>query len=53
METRKSNPAALLPIVVFLVFYLGSGIYFEYINPPEGGMGFYIMTTSSSCFSSS
>ena len=38
METRKSNPAALLPIVVFLVFYLGSGIYFEYINPPEGGM---------------
>ena len=44
METRKSNPAALLPIVVFLVFYLGSGIYFEYINPPEGGMGFYIMS---------
>ena len=44
MNEKRSNPAALLPIVVFLVFYLGSGIYFEYINPPEGGMGFYIMS---------
>ena len=41
---KKPNPAALIPIVVFLVFYLGSGIYFEFINPMEGQMGFYIMS---------
>lgn len=35
---------ALLPILVFLVFYLGSGIYFEFINPTEGQMGFYVMS---------
>ena len=44
MEERKPNAKALLPILVFLVLYLGSGIYFEYINPPEGGMGFYIIS---------
>ena len=44
MEKKKANAAALLPILVFLVLYLGSGIYFEYINPVEGGMGFYIMS---------
>lgn len=26
----KSNPAALLPIGVFLVLYLGCGLLFEY-----------------------
>ena len=36
---KKSNPAALLPIAVFLVFYLGLGILFEYrLKIP---MGFY------------
>jgi len=35
----KSNPAALLPIGVFLVLYLGLGIVFEYIMKIE--MGFY------------
>lgn len=44
MEKKKPNGMALLPIVVFLIIYLGSGIYYEYINPPEGGMGFYIMS---------
>ncbi len=44
MEKKKANGFALLPILVFLVLYLGSGIYFEYINPVEGGMGFYIMS---------
>ena len=44
METRKPNGKALLPIVVFLILYLGSGIYFEYIRPIEGQMGFYIMS---------
>ena len=44
MKEKKGNAFALLPIVVFLVLYLGSGIYFEYIKPAEGGMGFYIMS---------
>ena len=43
-ETKKPNPGALLPIAVFLVLYLGTGIYFEYIHPVEGQMGFYIMS---------
>ena len=38
------NPVALLTIIVFLIIYLGNGIYFEYINPIEGKMGFYIMS---------
>ena len=28
---KKGKPSALLPIAVFLVFYLGLGIYSEYI----------------------
>ena len=44
MKKRKPNPAALLPILVFLIIYLGSGIYFEYIHPTEGQMGFYVMS---------
>ncbi|ORX80037.1 hypothetical protein BCR32DRAFT_269095 [Anaeromyces robustus] len=35
----KSNPIGLLPILVFLVIYLGLGITFEYILKIE--MGFY------------
>ena len=42
--TVKPNAKALLPIVVFLVIYLGSGIYFEYIAPIEGEMGFYVVS---------
>ena len=38
------NLKALLPILIFLIIYLGNGIYFEYINPIEGKMGFYIMS---------
>ncbi|MDO4393631.1 MAG: Na+/H+ antiporter NhaC family protein [Bacillota bacterium] len=41
---KKSNGWALLPMLVFLLLYLGSGIYYEYIKPQEGGMGFYIMS---------
>ncbi|MDO4622279.1 MAG: Na+/H+ antiporter NhaC family protein [Eubacteriales bacterium] len=41
---KKSNPKALLPILVFLIVYLGNGIYFEYVKPIEGQMGFYIMS---------
>ena len=36
---KKSNPAALIPIGVFLVLYLGLGITFEYIMNID--MGFY------------
>ena len=39
----KDNFLALLPILVFLIVYLGTGIFFEYISPMEGQMGFYIM----------
>ena len=41
---EKGNSLALIPILVFLLFYLGSGIYFEYIHPTEGQMGFYVMS---------
>ena len=41
---EKGNPAALIPILIFLVLYLGNGIYFEYIHPTEGQMGFYVMS---------
>ena len=44
MNEKIPNPKALIPILVFLVLYLGNGIYFEYINPIEGGMGFYVMS---------
>ena len=44
MKERKPNAAALLPILIFLVLYLGSGIYFEYIAPEKGRMGFYVMS---------
>ncbi len=43
-EEKKGKISALLPIVVFLVLYLGTGIYFEYISPSEDQMGFYIMS---------
>lgn len=36
---KKKNPAALLPILVFLVLYLGLGILFEYVL--KISMGFY------------
>ena len=38
-KSVKSNPAALLPIAVFLVLYLGLGILFEYVLKIP--MGFY------------
>ena len=39
---KKPNPKALTPILVFLILYLGTGIYFEYIHPQDGQMGFYV-----------
>ena len=41
-RSLRPNAAALLPMAVFLVIYLGNGIWFEYIRPVEGGMGFYV-----------
>ena len=42
--TPAANPKALLPILLFLVVYLGNGIFFEYIRPTEGQMGFYVVS---------
>ena len=39
MNKPKANPAALLPVLVFLVLYLGLGVLFEYILKIP--MGFY------------
>ena len=39
---KKGNPIALLPILVFLVLYLGFGIIFEYVLKIP--MGFYNIT---------
>ena len=41
MDNKKGNPKALLPILVFLVLYLGCGIIFEYVLKEK--MGFYIV----------
>ena len=38
-HVKKANPAALLPILVFLVLYLGLGLVFEYVLKIP--MGFY------------
>lgn len=43
-EVIKANPMALLPIGLFLIIYLGNGIYFEYISKEEGQMGFYVVS---------
>ena len=43
-SAKKANGLALLPIVVFLFLYLGSGVYYEYVHPVKGQMGFYIMS---------
>ena len=43
-STPAANPKALLPILLFLVVYLGNGIFFEYIHPTEGQMGFYVVS---------
>lgn len=40
----KANAKALLPIALFLILYLGNGIYFQYISPIEGQMGFYVVS---------
>ena len=44
MKQKQPNGWALLPILVFLVLYLGNGIYFEYIHPVKGQMGFYVIS---------
>lgn len=39
---KKGKAAALCPIVVFLVLYVGSGIYYQYVKGEN--QGFYIMS---------
>ncbi len=41
---RDQRVLALLPILVFLVIYIGTGIYYEYIYPQDGVQGFYVMS---------
>ena len=41
---KSGNPSGLLPIFLFLVLYLGNGIYFEYLSPDENRMGFYVVS---------
>ena len=43
-KTIHPNPIALLPIFLFLVLYLGNGIFFEYIVKEEGQIGFYVVS---------
>ena len=38
-EMKKNNPKALLPVLVFMLLYLGLGITFEYVLKIP--MGFY------------
>lgn len=45
MKKKTANVKALLPIFVFLALYIGAGVYFEYISPIEGKMGFYVVST--------
>ena len=40
----RPNAAALLPIALFLILYLGNGIFFEYVAKDEGQMGFYVVS---------
>lgn len=40
----KKQSLALLPILVFLVIYIGTGVYYEYVQPQEGVKGFYVMS---------
>lgn len=43
-KNPSPNGTALLPIFVFLILYLGFGIYFSYINPIPDTMGFYVVS---------
>lgn len=42
MEKERANGFALIPIIVFLVLYVGSGIYFQYVKGQD--QGFYVMS---------
>jgi Na+/H+ antiporter NhaC len=44
MNPETPNGKALIPILIFLLLYLGTGVYFEYIHPTPGEMGFYVMS---------
>lgn len=41
VEKKDANGLALIPVAVFLVLYVGSGVYFQYIKGED--QGFYVM----------
>ncbi len=41
-DNKKGRAVALLPILVFLVLFVGSGIYYQYIKKMD--QGFYVMS---------
>lgn len=43
-QNKNKGPGALLPILVFLLIYIGTGVYYEYLRPREGVQGFYVMS---------
>ncbi len=43
-DELRSGRRALIPIVIFLILYLGNGIFFEYVRPIDGHMGFYVVS---------
>lgn len=46
---KKANPAALLPILVFLLLYLGLGLIFEYVLKIPMGFYFHPYCSHLSC----
>ena len=42
LDNKKGKAVALLPILVFLVLFVGSGIYYQYIKKMD--QGFYVMS---------
>ena len=49
-KNRRSNPVALVPILVFLVLYLGTGIIFEYVMKIPMGFSHLLYYTFISYF---
>ena len=46
---KKANPAALLPILEFLLLYLGLGLIFEYVLRDPDGLLFHPYCSHLSC----
>ena len=44
MENQKPNARALLPILIFMILYIGIGIFYQYISPVFGKSGFQVIS---------